>query len=99
MKSLTAREVEERFGVAIEVKAMPDDLTEQEEANVKVVMAYMATAYNYKLNKGARSVEQVRSQALQQDAVLSEGQWCAKEATFSAPSTFPTAHTPEEYAE
>jgi len=50
---------------------------------VKVVLAYMEIAYSPTENKGASSVKQ----------------FCAPNNTFTAPSTFPTAHTAEEYSE
>ena len=43
----------------------------------------MRTAYSYQLNKGKESVLE----------------FCAPDNTFSAPSTFPKAHTVDEYAE
>lgn len=39
--SLTAEDTQKRFGVSKAIKAFPQNLTEQEEANVKTVLAYM----------------------------------------------------------
>ncbi|TFY67690.1 hypothetical protein EVJ58_g1445 [Rhodofomes roseus] len=82
MSDLSAQQVKQRFGVSIPIKAMPVQLSEQEERNVSTVLKYMRTAYSYELNSG-------------KDSVL---EFCAPNNTFSAPSTFPTAHTVDEYA-
>lgn len=39
--SLTAEETQKRFGVSKEIRAFPENLTGQEEANVKTVLGYM----------------------------------------------------------
>jgi len=83
MKELSAAETKARFNVEIPIKVLPDSLTEAEERNVKTVLSYMRTAYSYELNTGASSVQELS----------------APGSTFSAPSTFPAAHTPPEYAE
>jgi len=83
MISLSEKETLERFGVEKEVEHFPSALTEAEERCVKTVLNYMDIAYSPTRNKGGKSVEQ----------------FCAKGNVFEAPSTFPTAHTAEEYAE
>lgn len=80
---LTAEETQARFGVAKAIEHFPSHLTAQEEANVKVVLEYMEIAYSPTNNKGASSVSHL----------------CAPGNTFAAPSTFPMAHTAEEYSE
>ncbi|EKM53524.1 uncharacterized protein PHACADRAFT_186179 [Phanerochaete carnosa HHB-10118-sp] len=80
---LTAEQTKERFGVAKAIENFPANLTSQEEKHVRVVLEYMEIAYSPTDNKGAPSVAHL----------------CAPGNTFAAPSTFPTAHTAEEYAE
>ena len=46
-------------------------------------MDYMATAYSPKENKGRSSVSHL----------------CTPDSTFTAPTTFPTCHTPLDYAD
>ncbi|TCD66233.1 hypothetical protein EIP91_001636 [Steccherinum ochraceum] len=80
---LTPEQTAARFGVHKAIDNFPSKLTPQEEANVKVVLEYMEIAYSPKDNKGASSVKHL----------------CAPGNTFSAASTFPEAHTAEEYSE
>ncbi|KAL4246235.1 NTF2-like domain superfamily protein [Abortiporus biennis] len=80
---LSEKETLARFGVLKAISNFPSNLTEQEEKNVKTVLAYMEIAYSPTDNKGAISV----------------AKFCAKGNTFAAPSTFPNAHTAEEYSE
>lgn len=93
-----------RFGVSKAIENFPSKLTEQEEGNVRIVLQYMEVrvyliketlsemtdcvyllqiAYSPKENTGAASVSH----------------FCSPGNTFAAPSTFPNAHTAEEYAE
>ncbi|KAI0698235.1 hypothetical protein BC835DRAFT_1269205 [Cytidiella melzeri] len=81
---LTAADTEKRFGVHKQIDNFPSQLTKQEEANVKVVLEYMEIAYSPTHNKGASSVSHL---------------CLSGKNTFLAPSTFPDAHTAEEYAE
>ncbi|KAI0343418.1 hypothetical protein BDW22DRAFT_1344461 [Trametopsis cervina] len=80
---LSAEDTQKRFGVHKAIDNFPSTLTKQEEANVRVVLEYMEIAYSPTNNKGASSVSHL----------------CAPKNTFLAPSTFPEAHTAEEYAE
>ncbi|KAA1476533.1 NTF2-like protein [Dentipellis sp. KUC8613] len=81
--SLTADETAARFGVSKAIAHFPSNLSPQEEKNVRLVLEYMEIAYSPTENKGASSVAHL----------------CAPRNTFLAPSTFPTAHTAEEYSE
>jgi hypothetical protein len=51
--------------------------------NIDVVKEYMRLAYSPKENKGAKTVQHL----------------CHDDAYFIAPSTFPTAHSPQDYAQ
>ncbi|CAL1711899.1 unnamed protein product [Somion occarium] len=80
---LSAEETKRRFGVAIPIRNFPYQLNHREENNVKLVMEYIGIAYSPEENKGANSVKHL----------------CDRGNTFEAVSTFPKAHTAEEYAE
>jgi len=83
MVALSKEETAARFGVEKAIEHFPSHLTAQEEKYVKTVLQYMDTAYSPTRNTGAKSVTHL----------------CAPSNVFSAPITFPTAHTAEEYAE
>jgi hypothetical protein len=83
MISLSSSETEQRFGVPLAIQHFPSNLTPPEEQHVKTVLNYMSIAYSPERNAGADSV----------------GEFCAPDNVFEAPSTFPDAHTTEEYAE
>ncbi|MCJ1284973.1 hypothetical protein MMC26_004310 [Xylographa opegraphella] len=83
MISLSKEETASRFGVEKAIEHFPSHLTDQEEKYVKTVLQYMDIAYSPTRNTGSKSV----------------AHFCAPSNVFSAPSTFPTAHTAEEYAE
>lgn len=87
MISLSAKETQSRFSLpyAIQITHFPNTLTQTEESHVRTVLQYMSIAYSPSLNKGASSVRHLCCQN--------------PKNTFHAPSTFPTAHTAEEYAE
>ncbi|MCJ1249033.1 hypothetical protein MMC30_006255 [Trapelia coarctata] len=83
MISLSKEETAARFGVEKAIEHFPSTLTDQEEKYVKTVLNYMDIAYSPERNKGGKSVKHL----------------CAPGNVFEARSTFPTAHTAEEYAE
>lgn len=58
-------------------------LTKNAKSNIAVVLDYMSTAYSPKNNKGRSSVSHL----------------CTSDSTFTAPTTFPTCHTPLDYAD
>jgi len=100
--SLSAEDTQKRFGVSKAIKAFPQNLTEHEEANVKTVLGYMEVRIprtHYPLATPLTSVNQIAYSPKQNTGKSSVAHFCAKENTFAAPSTFPTAHTGEEYAE
>ncbi|MCJ1302590.1 hypothetical protein MMC08_005394 [Hypocenomyce scalaris] len=57
--------------------------TSAEEKNIAVVKEYMSISYSPKNNTGRESVRHL----------------CTSDATFSAPTTFPTCSTPLDYAD
>jgi hypothetical protein len=83
MISLTAEEAQSRFNVPIAIEHFPSASTTAEESHVRTVLQNMCIAYSPRQNTGAASVAHL----------------CAQPNTFTTPSTFPTAHTAEQYAE
>lgn len=99
---LSAEETAKRFGVNKTIEHFPSTLTKQEEANVKVVLEYMEVtsslySSHYVEFTGARF--QIAYSPTNNKGASSVSHLCAPENTFLAPSTFPEAHTAEEYAQ